>query len=82
MEKRIGAIIILVKEKEHVQELNDILSRHAPIIIGRQGIPIRDRGVSVISLVIEGTTDEISTLSGQIGRLEGVTSKAVMAKEG
>ncbi len=81
MEKRIGAIIILVNEKEHVQELNDILSRHASIIIGRQGIPIRDRGVSVISLVIEGTPDEISTLSGQIGRLEGVTSKAVMAKE-
>lgn len=81
MEKRIGAIIILVKEKEHVQELNDILSRHAAIIIGRQGIPVRDRGVSVISLVIEGTADEISTLSGQIGRLEGVTSKAVMAKE-
>lgn len=81
MEKRIGAIIILVKEKEHVQELNDILSRHASIIIGRQGIPVRDRGISVISLVVEGTTDEISTLSGQIGRLEGVTSKAVMAKE-
>jgi putative iron-only hydrogenase system regulator len=81
MEKRIGAIIILVKEKDHVQELNDILSRHAFIIIGRQGIPIRDRGISVISLVIEGTTDEISTLSGQIGRLEGVTSKAVLAKE-
>jgi len=81
MEKRIGAIIILVKEKDHVQELNDILSRHASIIIGRQGIPVRDRGISVISLVIEGTTDEISTLSGQIGRLEGVSSKAVLAKE-
>jgi putative iron-only hydrogenase system regulator len=81
MEKRIGAIIILVKEKENIQKLNDILTRHASIIIGRQGIPIRDRGISIISIVIEGTTDEISTLSGQLGKLEGITSKAVMAKE-
>jgi putative iron-only hydrogenase system regulator len=81
MEKRIGAIIILVREKEHVHQLNDILTRHASIIIGRQGIPIRERGLSVISLVVEGTTDEISTLSGQVGRLEGITSKAILAKE-
>lgn len=81
MDKRIGAIIILVKDKENVQKLNDILSNHASIIIGRQGIPIRDKGINVISLVIEGDQDEISTLSGQLGRLEGITSKAVYAKE-
>jgi putative iron-only hydrogenase system regulator len=81
MEKRIGAIIILIKNKENVQKLNDILTHHASIIIGRQGIPIRDRGINIISLVVEGTTDEISTLSGQLGRLEGVTSKAVLVKE-
>jgi len=81
MEKRIGAIIILVREKENVQKLNTILSNHSSIIIGRQGIPVRDRGISIISLVVEGTNDEISTLSGQLGRLEGITSKAVFAKE-
>jgi putative iron-only hydrogenase system regulator len=81
MEKRIGAIIILVKDKENVQKLNGILSNHASIIIGRQGIPIREKGINVISLVIEGNQDEISTLSGQLGRLEGISSKAVFAKE-
>ncbi|MBN1791076.1 MAG: hypothetical protein JW830_11305 [Bacteroidales bacterium] len=81
MDKRIGAIIILVKDKENVQKLNDILSHHASIIIGRQGIPIREKGINVISLVIEGDQDEVSTLSGQLGRLEGITSKAVYAKE-
>jgi putative iron-only hydrogenase system regulator len=81
MEKRIGAIIILIKNKENVQKLNDILTHHASIIFGRQGIPLRDRGINIISLVVEGTTDEISTLSGQLGRLEGVTSKAVLTKE-
>jgi putative iron-only hydrogenase system regulator len=81
MEKRIGAIIILVKEKDNIQKLNAILSDHSSVIIGRQGIPVRDRGINVISLVVEGTNDEISTLSGQLGRLEGVTSKTVFAKE-
>ena len=81
MEKRIGAIIILVKEKENVQLLNEILTRHASVIIGRQGIPIRERAINVLSLGIEGSNDEIGTLSGQLGRLEGITSKAVFAKE-
>ena len=81
MEKRIGAIIILVKEKDHIQQLNEILHRHAPVIIGRQGIPIRDRGISVISLVVEGTSDQISTLSGQLGKIEGISTKAVLAKD-
>ncbi|HLO61223.1 MAG TPA: TM1266 family iron-only hydrogenase system putative regulator [Bacteroidales bacterium] len=81
MEKRIGAIIILVREKDNVQQLNAILSGHSSVIIARQGIPIRDRGISVISLVVEGTNDEISTLSGQLGRLDGITSKTVYAKE-
>jgi putative iron-only hydrogenase system regulator len=81
MEKRIGAILILVKEKEHVNLLNDVLSRHGSIIIGRQGIPVREKGISVISVVVEGTTDEISTLSGQIGRIDGISSKAILAKE-
>ncbi len=81
MEKRIGAIIILVKEKDNVQQMNDILAHHATIIIGRQGIPVRDKGIAIISLVVEGTNDEISTLSGKLGRIDGVTSKAVLAKE-
>jgi len=81
MEKRIGAILIIVKDKDNVQKLNGILTNHSSVIIGRQGIPIREKGINVISLVVEGTNDEISTLSGQIGRLEGVSSKSVFAKE-
>ena len=81
MEKRIGAIIILVKEKDQIQQLNEILSRHASVILGRQGIPIREKGINVISLVVEGTNDEISTLSGQLGRLDGITCKSVLTKQ-
>ncbi len=80
MEKRIGAAIILVDSKEHVDAMNNILSMHSSIIIARQGIPLRDKGVSVISLILEGTNDQISTLTGKIGRVKGVQVKTVLTK--
>lgn len=81
MEKRIGSIIILVREKEHIHQLNDILTHHASIIIGRQGIPLRERSISIISLIIEGTVDEINALTGQLGKLGGITARATLVKE-
>ncbi|MFB6319309.1 TM1266 family iron-only hydrogenase system putative regulator [Saccharicrinis sp. FJH54] len=81
MEKRLGALLILIKNKDHVQQLNMILSEQSPVIIARQGLPLKEKSVSVISLVVEGTTDEISTLSGKLGRLKGITVKSVLAKE-
>lgn len=80
MEKRIGAALIIVEDKQSVEFLNAILSKHSHIILGRQGIPIRDRGVNIISLVLEGTTDDINSLTGNLGRLKGVQVKSVLAK--
>jgi len=80
MEKRIGAALILVENKDSVNKLNQILSAHADAIVGRQGIPLKDRHVSVISLVLEGTSDELSALTGPIGKLEGVQVKTLMMK--
>lgn len=80
MEKRIGAALILVENRESVQKLNQIFSSHADVIIGRQGIPLASKGVSVISLVLEGTTDEIGSLTGPIGKLPGVQVKSLMMK--
>ncbi len=81
MEKRIGAILIVVKEKENIQRLNEILSVHADIIIGRQGIPVRNRGLNIISIVVEGTNEEFSALTGKLGRLKGITARSVLAKD-
>jgi putative iron-only hydrogenase system regulator len=80
MEKRIGSALILIKDNTEVARLNDILSRHAQIIIGRQGIPLRERKINLISLVLEGTTDEIGALTGQIGRLAGIEIKSVLTR--
>jgi len=80
MEKRIGSALILVKNNKDITRLNEILSRHSPIIIGRQGIPLRDRKISIISLVLEGSTDEIGALTGQVGRLAGIEIKSVLTR--
>jgi putative iron-only hydrogenase system regulator len=78
MEKRIGGVLILIENKESVSRLNQILTNHANIIMGRQGLPLREKGISIISLVIEGNTDEIGALTGQLGRLKGVKTKSVL----
>jgi len=79
MEQRIGAVIILVSESGDIQRINAIISEHADMILGRQGIPLRDRSANVISLVLEGNTDLIGSLTGKLGRLPGVKVKSVLA---
>lgn len=79
MESRIGAVIILVSEEGDIHRINNIISEHSDLILGRQGIPLRDRSKNVISLVLEGDTDVMGSLTGKLGRLPGVKVKSVMA---
>lgn len=79
MEKRVGTALIQVENRENVQLLNEVISNHSQIIIGRQGLP-RSNGQSVISLVLEGTTDQIGSLTGQLGRIKGIQVKSVLLK--
>ena len=80
MEKRIGAAVILIEDRNHIDGMNNILSMHSTIIVARQGVPLRDKGVSVITLILEGTTDQINSLTGKLGRLEGVQVKSILTK--
>jgi len=79
MEKRVGVALIQIENRENVQLLNEIISKHSQIIIGRQGLP-RSNGQSIISLVLEGTTDQIGSLTGQLGRLRDIQIKSVLLK--
>lgn len=79
MERRIGAVIILVSEEADTRRINSIISDHSELILGRQGIPLRDRSTNVISLVLEGDTDRLGSLTGKLGRLPGVKVKSVLA---
>ena len=75
MELRIAAVTIIVEQIESAQQLNQILSEYGQYMIGRFGIPYRERGVNIICVVVEAPQDKISALSGKIGRLPGVTVK-------
>lgn len=79
MEQRIGAVIILVNNEGDIQKINSIITEHSELILGRQGIPLRDRSTNVISLVLEGDTDKIGSLTGKLGRLPGVRVRSVLA---
>lgn len=80
MEKRIGSILIAVENRVQAKQINAILSEHADIIIGRMGLPSSEAGVSIISLVIEGTVDEASSLTGKLGRVPTVNLKSAFLK--
>jgi putative iron-only hydrogenase system regulator len=80
MEKRIGTALIMVEDKSEVLSINKILSAHSEIIIARQGLSLPERKFSLITLVLEGTTDQLASLSGQIGKLRGVKVKSVLMK--
>lgn len=79
MESRIGAVVVLVEEHGDIQRINQIISEHSELILGRQGIPLRERSKNVISLVLEGDTDRMGSLTGKLGRLPGVKVKSVLA---
>lgn len=80
MESRIGSVVMMITPDSDVHRVNQIISEHASIVLGRQGIPLRDRATNVISLVVEGDTDRIGSLTGQLGRLKGVRVKSVLIK--
>ena len=79
LEKRIGVVGIVVENhKESGSAVQEVLSQYSPIIIGRMGIPYRERGISVISIIVEGDTDQIGALTGKLGNLKGVTVKTAL----
>jgi putative iron-only hydrogenase system regulator len=80
MEKRIGTITILIKGNTSVPAVNSLLSQYSSIILARQGLPLHNRNINVISLVIEGTPEIISALTGKIGRLSDVEVKSILTK--
>lgn len=76
MESRIAVISIIVENTESVERLNAILHEYSEYMIGRFGLPYRQRGINIICAVMEAPQDQISAMSGKIGRLKGVTAKA------
>lgn len=75
METRVAVVGIIVENTDSVEKLNAILHEYAEYIIGRMGIPYREKKISVISVAVDAPQDVISALSGKIGRLPGISAK-------
>lgn len=76
VERKIAVIGIAVNSREDTaKKVNDILSQFGNIVVGRMGIPCKDRAVSIISLIVDGSNDEIGALTGKLGNIKGIKVK-------
>ena len=75
MDTRVAVIAIIIENIEAVETVNQLLYETREFIVGRMGIPYKNKGISIISIAIDAPQDVISTLSGKIGRLKGVSTK-------
>ena len=80
MENRIAVIGIVVENMDAVEELNEILHQYRNAIIGRMGIPHREKGINIICVVLDAPLDKINALSGALGRLNGISTKVAYSK--
>ena len=80
MDTRIALIGLIVENPDSVEHLNRVLHEYSPYIIGRMGLPYRQRKVNIISIVLDAPADAISALSGKVGMLPGVSCKAIYSK--
>ena len=77
---RIALIGIVVENSDSVKKPNSLLSQYGNYIIGRMGIPYREKSLSIISIAMDAPNNVISALSGKIGMLPGISSKTIYAK--
>ena len=80
MDSRVAIIGIIVEEEASVEELNQILHEYGAYIIGRMGIPYPKKDINIISIAVDAPQDTISALSGKLGKLKGISSKAAYSK--
>ncbi len=81
MNKRLGFVGIIIEDrKKAAPEVNRILSEHGELIAGRMGLPYKEKHCSIITLIVDATTDELGALTGKLGGVEGVNVKSALAK--
>jgi putative iron-only hydrogenase system regulator len=80
-ESRLGMVSIVVEDLEISKEINAILHKYADIIVGRLGIPYRARGVAIIGVAVDGSMENISAMTGRLGKLPGVSVKTAVTRQ-
>lgn len=77
METRLALIGIIVRNRNSATKINEILHDYGQYIVGRMGVPYKDREIDVISIIVDAPQDEISALSGKLGMLPEVSTKTI-----
>lgn len=77
--KKVALIGMIIQDADAAEKVNEILHDFREYMVGRMGIPYRERGINIISIVIDAPENKISALSGKLGMLQGVTVKSVQA---
>ncbi len=80
METRVAVIAIIIEREEAAESVNSILHIYRRFIIGRMGIPYREKDINIISVAVDAPETEITAMSGKIGRLSGVSTKTAYSK--
>ena len=80
MDTRVAVISIIVENPEAIVTLNDLLHEAGNYIIGRMGIPYREKGINIISIAIDAPQDIINTLAGKLGKVKGISAKTTYSK--
>lgn len=80
LENRLAVVSVIVENRAKSAEINGLLTEFGDFIIGRMGIPYKEKGVSVISVAVDAPAEIINKLTGKIGMLEGVSAKTLMHK--
>ena len=75
METRVAIMGIIIEDTESVKKLNELLHEYGEYIIGRMGIPYREKGIHIVSIAVDAPQDKISAMSGKIGKLAGISVK-------
>jgi putative iron-only hydrogenase system regulator len=78
-ENRIAVIGIVVSNREDSsRKLNEVLSDYGYLVVGRMGIPYKEKGVSIMSVIVDGSNDEIGALTGKLGNIKGIKVKVAL----
>lgn len=81
MDNRVALIGIMVENPGSIEKMNQLLHEYGSYIIGRMGIPYRERSLSIISIVVDAPMNQISSLSGKLGMLDGISTKTIYSKQ-
>ena len=80
-ETRVAVLAIILEDISAAGQVNEILHEYNDSVIGRMGIPYREKGLSIISIALDAPQNVINTLAGKIGRIEGATAKTVTSQK-